>query len=202
VGDTALLFGQFAFSEYEFHQRLYLAGPKLRFGPVFIHALLGTPTPTTGFAAALGGGADLKLAPHFALRVSLEDVVTRIYVTNNKPRAGAGFVYSFGRMRETPPSPSTRISPTSMPIPMLGIIAVAARNESGAEIVQVLSSTVAPLRVGDVINSVDDKPVHSATELAAQLSNRTAGTKVRLGYMVRGYWQSEITLVLQPSQPR
>ncbi|PYV94850.1 MAG: hypothetical protein DMG89_23990 [Acidobacteria bacterium] len=56
---------------------------------------------------------------------------------------------------------------------------------------------LANLRVGDVINSVDGKPIHSPTEVAAELANRVSGTKVRIGYMVRGYWQSEAIVILR-----
>ena len=33
-------------------------------------------------------------------------------------------------------------------------------------------------------------------ELAAELSNRAPGAKIRLGYM-RGYWQSETVIMLK-----
>jgi hypothetical protein len=33
-------------------------------------------------------------------------------------------------------------------------------------------------------------------ELAAELSSRVSGDKVRLGYLLRGNWQSEVVIVL------
>ena len=56
------------------------------------------------------------------------------------------------------------------------------------------------LRVGDVINAVDDKPVKSARELLAELSNRAPGSQIRLGYLFRssalGYFPKEINVSL------
>jgi hypothetical protein len=40
---------------------------------------------------------------------------------------------------------------------------------------------------------VDGKPVKTPMELAAELSGRD---KVRLGYLLRGNWQSEAVIVL------
>lgn len=58
--------------------------------------------------------------------------------------------------------------------------------QGGAEIVKIDPDSAADragLHVGNVINSVDGKRVRSATDLAAALSNRILGSKVRLSYM-------------------
>jgi PDZ domain-containing secreted protein len=47
-----------------------------------------------------------------------------------------------------------------------------------------------------VANAVDGKPVKSPMELAAALSGRTTGDKVRLGYAINGAWNSETIVVL------
>jgi len=52
------------------------------------------------------------------------------------------------------------------------------------------------LHLGDVINVVDGKPVNTPMELATELSNRSAGDKVRLGYMLNGAWQMEAVVLL------
>ncbi len=88
-----------------------------------------------------------------------------------------------------------------MPIPILGLLVSNRVDGEGAQIAEVISGGVASfswLRVGDVINAVDGKPVRSPMELAAVLSDRPSGTKVLLGVLVRGYWQSDIAVVLGP----
>lgn len=87
-------------------------------------------------------------------------------------------------------------------VDILGL-AVVSRGSEGAEIVQVLHGSVAEgagLHAGDVINGVDGKTIGTPAELAAALSEKTAGAKVRLAFLVRGYWQSETNMVLDNKQ--
>jgi S1-C subfamily serine protease len=89
-----------------------------------------------------------------------------------------------------------------MKISALGIM-VAVGQQQGAEIAEVFPNGVAALAAlhrGDVINAVDGKPVKSPMELAAELSSRKAGDKVRLGYSLHGQWQSETAVILGESQ--
>jgi S1-C subfamily serine protease len=70
---------------------------------------------------------------------------------------------------------------------------------TGAEITSVAPNGVASmggLHPGDVINAVDGKPVKTPMELAAELANRPAGDKVRLGYLLQGTWQAEMVVLL------
>jgi S1-C subfamily serine protease len=53
------------------------------------------------------------------------------------------------------------------------------------------------IHLGDVINAVDGKSVKSPAELQAELAGKTVGDKVRLGFLIRGQWQTE-TVVLWP----
>ena len=85
-----------------------------------------------------------------------------------------------------------------MTIPSLGVN-VAIGNNQGAEITDEAPNSVAALaglHPGDVINAVDGKPVRTPMELAAELSGRAAGDKIRLGYLVRGQWQTETVILL------
>jgi S1-C subfamily serine protease len=87
---------------------------------------------------------------------------------------------------------------TGMKISTLGVMVTPGRNP-GAEITDEAPNGVAALagiHIGDVINAVDGKPVSTPIELATELSNRSAGDKVRLGYLIRGQWQTETVLVL------
>jgi hypothetical protein len=107
-------------------------------------------------------------------------------------------------------SPEPRTAPaaprSSMPIPVLGV-SVAQRQEGGARIVSVVSGSVADLaymHVGDVIDEVDGKAVKTPMELAAELSGRPPGSKVRIGYQYRneamGYWPKTTAVILGQAQ--
>ena len=90
----------------------YLAGPRLNYGPVFVHALfggdrlsgsaLGTPAAQTGFAGALGGGIQWPLNDLCAFRVGADytfsnhNFLSGSSVTNNNFRASVGIVFNLG----------------------------------------------------------------------------------------------------------
>jgi hypothetical protein len=94
------------------HVQTYMFGPQVRFpGPIspFAHVLFGAAHETIGaggsvsassanaFAAAVGGGLDIKLVPFISLRViQIDDVMTRFgSATQHQPRASAGLVIHF-----------------------------------------------------------------------------------------------------------
>jgi len=90
----------------------YLAGPRLNYGPVFVHALfggdrlsgsaLGTSAAQTGFAGALGGGVRFPMGDRLAFRVSADyafsnhNILGGSSVTENNFRASAGIVFNLG----------------------------------------------------------------------------------------------------------
>jgi len=146
-------------------------------------------------------------------------------VTQNNFRAGAGIVYGFGRGRavesarvlqpsappvstprpasstqpSAPQQPSTpRSTGAGMRLDALGVTVMLGRG-AGAEITDEApegAAALAGLHRGDVINSVDGKPVKTPIELASELANRPTGDKVRIGYMLRREWQAEAVVVL------
>ncbi len=98
------------------HLNTYLFGPQVRFpGPVspFAHVLIGGAHESIGtggsvglvvnssssnsFAAAVGAGIDLRVAPFVSLRaVQLDYLVTRLgSSTHSQPRVSAGLVIHF-----------------------------------------------------------------------------------------------------------
>jgi putative serine protease PepD len=86
-----------------------------------------------------------------------------------------------------------------MPIPALGLVATTL-DTGGAEISEVAPGSIAEqsgLRVRDVINAVDGKAVRTPMELQSELSGRAPGTKIQLGLLVRGYYQSESVIILR-----
>jgi opacity protein-like surface antigen len=203
------------------HDYSFAGGPRVNFKPVFIHALFGVDRLTgsalgfsasqNSFAGAVGGGLQWTVAQQWSIRASSDYIFTRhnIFggdrVTQNNVRASVGFVYSFGGTASDGRKPrpaSAKVPPSAIAVPALGIRAVTPDN-GGAEIVEVASGSVvalAGLRVGDVINTVDGKPTTTAPELAAALSNRAPGEKVRLGFLVRNQWQSETLVTLVANQ--
>jgi Outer membrane protein beta-barrel domain/PDZ domain len=119
--------------------------------------------------------------------------------TTSEPRSSGS---TTGGNERTQPKTYPAGSRSGIPIPVLGLVA-SAREGGGAEIKEVAPGSVASyagFNSGDVINSIDGKTVSSPTELAAELSNRVPGEKVRIGYLVHGYWQTETTISL-PSKP-
>lgn len=198
----------------------YAGGPRLNIGPLFIHALFGGDRLAgniSGISASqdssagfLGGGLQRKIRPHVSVRVSVDyafthhDLLGVQSFTQNHLRVGGGLVYSFGgtggsktpRLRSS--SHPSRVDRDGMIIPALGLRAVTTEN-GGAELVEVAPNGIAELaglRVGDVINSMDGKPIHSVMELSAELSGKSPGTPVKLGYMIQGKWQSDAVAVL------
>jgi S1-C subfamily serine protease len=90
-----------------------------------------------------------------------------------------------------------------MSIPALGISVSPAQEGEGVQIVEIEPGGVgalAILHVGDVINSVDGKPVKTPMELATEIENRPQGSHVRLGYLYRstalGMYQKETVVIL------
>jgi hypothetical protein len=93
----------------------YLAGPRVNYGPVYIHTLfggdrlsgsaLGTPSAQTGFAGALGGGVQYPLNDRFAFRAgadylfSTHNIAGGSSITNNNFRASLGIVFNLGSRR-------------------------------------------------------------------------------------------------------
>lgn len=161
------------------------------------------------FFFAPGGGVDIRIIHNLWFRIETDWLYTRVDgVTVNGVRGLGGIKYTFGGSRPSPASPRHSQSPELVPtaarmkISALGIMA-AVGQQQGAEIAEVFPNGVAALAAlhrGDVINAVDGKPVKSPMELAAELSSRKAGDKVRLGYSLHGQWQSETVVILGESQ--
>jgi hypothetical protein len=165
---------------------------------------------TNSFFIAPGGGVDIRIIHNLWFRVGADYLRTsKDGLTVNGVRALGGFKYTFGGARSLsappysespePVSTSARIStPARMKINALGIMA-AVGQQQGAEIAEVFPNGVAALAAlhrGDVINAVDGKPVKTPMELAAELTDRAPGDKIRLGYLIHGQWQSETILLL------
>jgi PDZ domain len=187
---------------------------------------LGFSKSQDSLAGLAGGGVQLKVLGPWSVRASADYVFTRhnIFggpsVTQNNYRASVGIVYSFGAKHASERQPRaapvnakpTHTEPVNtkqgrgpraaagsgMNISVLEVMVTLGRSQ-GAEITDEApngAAALAGIHVGDVINAVDGKPIRNPMELAAELSNKSAGDKIKLGYMIRGAWQTETTVIL------
>jgi hypothetical protein len=95
------------------HDYGFMGGPRVNLRAAFVHALFGMDRLTlgasglsgsqNGFAAAFGGGVEVKFSDHWAVRLSADYVLSRHNlfggprVNQNNFRASGGIVYAFGR---------------------------------------------------------------------------------------------------------
>ncbi len=164
-------------------------------------------------------GFQLGPVDYFYTRHLNEDAVP----SQNSVRASVGIVVRFGGEGSSEPKPkaprqsssnphgartapvasqpsvvmtqSVQLSGRGMPLPALGL-AVAPQEFDGAKIIEIAPGgmgEMASLKVGDLIKSVDGKPVKTPMELAAELSDKTG--KVRIGIQ-RGDFATETTILL------
>jgi hypothetical protein len=197
------------------HDYSYLAGPRVNFRPVFVHALigadhlsfsaLGASVSQDSFAAAFGGGLQWKVAPQWAVRGSADYVLTRHNIfgsplsnyTQNNFRASVGIVYMFGVAREYGPRPP-RHERTAAPAcsnsgeaALLGVTGCSI--SSGFEVSSVRSGSpaaAAGISPGDVITSIDGRAVRDSREIEQAIAANTTGS-IKIGYLLKGSWSTE-----------
>jgi len=200
----------------------FLGGPRFNYKPVFIHALFGVDRLTgsafgssasqNSFAGAIGGGIEQPVARHLAIRGSADYAFTRhnIFggpaVTQNNFRVAVGVVFTFGHMggaaspiQHKQPMPGAPVRGAGTQIASLGLFVVPSEDHAGAQITSVTPNGVAAqagLRVDDVINAVNGAQIKTPLELAGALSGVPPGGTVRLGFLIRGQWQSETAVIL------
>jgi hypothetical protein len=99
-----------------------------------------------------------------------------------------------------PEAATSRNSSASVVPSMSDLLGITVRNgnANGVEITKLVAGGPAGsnLRVGDVIISVNGKPVRNEAELSDIITSLPPGAKVKLVYMVRGVWQAESSVVL------
>jgi hypothetical protein len=107
-------------------------------------------------------------------------------------QASSSSTVSSGRQSATP---SSSLSARGMPVAMLGIV-VGPQEFDGAKIVEVDpggAGEMASLKAGDLIKTVDGKPIRTPMELAVELSDKTG--KVKIGIQ-RGDFSTETVILL------
>lgn len=163
----------------------------------------------SAFTMSIGGGYEWRVNRHWALRTSVDYLPSFISgftsgVIVSSVAATVGPVFTFGNQTASRTAVDARapvISRSAMTIPALGVL-VATRTDVGAEIAQISPGSAAQdagLRVGDIVNSVDGVAVQTATDLAANLATKASGSKVKIGYKTREYWQTE-TIIILPNE--
>ncbi len=190
----------------------FLGGPRFNARPAFVHALVGVDRLTgsdslgsatqTSFAAAFGGGVEIPVAPHFAIRGSGDYVLTRhnIFagngVTQNNFRASVGVVFTFGGDIEGrargPRSPKREEAERSCldetDAALLGVRGCAVAG--GFRVSSVKRESVAEragINSGDIIIAVDDRPIRDAREIEAAIAANAIGT-IKISYLIKGAW--------------
>jgi len=168
----------------------------------------GLTATNTAFAMAFGGGVDIAVTDRFAVRAGQVDYLytkhdfsggtSGVATHQNNLRASVGIVFQFGAAHQAHQPRVQKESPTAaISIPALGVYVV--QSDHGAKIVDLSPKGAAAsvgLALGDIIDSVNGSPVKGPTELTSALSTISPGSKVLLGYAIRGMWHSEATVTL------
>jgi len=210
------------------HDYGYSGGPRFNFRPMFFHALVGgdhltgsVSIPSVGsgsasqdsFAAALGGGVEWKVAPHWAVRGSADYVLTRHNILNlipgvsgpdktqNNFRASVGIVFLLGGIGESSPRESSQRVPSRKPnaseceavseAPILGVSGCATADGLKITLVQPGSPGVnAGINPGDIVVKIDGRPVQSGRDIELAIAASQTGT-ITVGYLIKGSWLTE-----------
>jgi opacity protein-like surface antigen len=199
------------------HDFSFSGGPRVNFRPAFFHALIGGDRLTgsalgfsrsqNSFAAAFGGGVEVKVARQWAVRASADYVLTRHNVfelpgtsfTQNNFRASAGVVfYIFGGTGESaPPSSQSRTKRVVEPCepvseaPILGVSGCATGNGLRVTKIQAGSPGAhAGITPGDIVVKIDGRPVESGRDIDLAIAASQTGT-ITVGYLVKGNWLTE-----------
>jgi membrane-associated protease RseP (regulator of RpoE activity) len=191
----------------------YVAGPRFNFRPVFVHALvggdhlsgsaLGLSASQDGFAAVFGGGVEWKVAPQWAIRGSGDYVLTRHNIfggpafNQNNFRVSAGIVYLFGARgeerrhnRTLPRHEESTGCPDETDAALLGVRGCPIESGFRVTAVKIESpGSRAGITVGDVIVSIDDRPVRVAQEVETAVAS-SKGDTVAIAYLIKGNWKT------------
>ncbi|MGH9733103.1 MAG: outer membrane beta-barrel protein [Candidatus Acidiferrales bacterium] len=193
----------------------FLGGPRVNLGPAFIHGLvgadhltgsaMGTSESQDSFAAAFGGGLQIPVAPRFAIRASADYVLTRHNIfkivepalpnyTQNNFRASVGIVFRFGASRGTVSRVSREpesVASGNEEAPLLGVAGYERSDGFFVLSVRALSAAAAAgIKPGDVVMSIDARPVQSSRDIEAACAMSQTGI-VKVMYFRSGVLQME-----------
>lgn len=200
--------------DVDVHDYSYLAGPRINFRPVFVHALIGGDHLTgsalgfsasqDSFAAAFGGGVEWKVAPQWAIRGSGDYVITRHNIfgsafqnfTQNNFRASVGVVYLIGgsaggpRIPRQHPEKSVDCAGKSE-APLLGVEGCIA--SGGFRVTSVRDGSPARavgIKAGDIITAIDGRTIRDSSEIELAIGANNSGS-FKVSYMIQGQFLTE-----------
>jgi len=199
------------------HDYSYLFGPRINFHPAFVHVLVGGDHLTgsaLGFSAsqdslavALGGGLELKVSPHWAIRGSGDYVLTRHNIfgnqlqtfTQNNFRASVGVAYTidFHPGERTPRERQSRNQSGAICVsgkteaPLLGVEGCALSEGFLVSSVHGDSpARSAGIQAGDTLTEIDGRAIHDAKEIELAISS-APGHSFKVKYLIKGSWMAE-----------
>jgi len=165
---------------------------------------LGSASQNT-FEFAVGGGVAWKVRPlsHWAVRGSADYVLTKHNIiskllsgvnsslTQNNFRTSVGLVYEFGSIRESAPRPQKASSTAqgcagSSEAALLGITGCS--EHRGVRVSSIQSNSPAAragIRPGDMITSIDGRPIQNIRDIELATGASATGT-VKVEYMIQG----------------
>jgi hypothetical protein len=177
----------------------YLGGPRLNFGPIFVHGLVGGEHTTISvrgstasndsLATAFGCGHQWKMAKNISLRTSADYVLTNYGGSiQNNIRVSIGVVFGFGHITHRGSGRRSRpLLQGNQSSPLLGVTGHPHRG--GFEIVSVDRGSIAS-RIGlvprDVILKINDTPVNSGPGIEKSMGE--SSSKDTLEYLIQGNW--------------
>lgn len=193
----------------------FAAGPRFNYRGLFFHSLFGLDHLTgsagisdsqNGFALIEGGGVQVPVARRWAVRGSVDWVLTHHNIfggpqfDQNNVRVSAGLVYTWRPRDHGAAAVGGDVGVArDVRIPGLG---VTVQNADQLRIVAVDadgSAARSGLKDGDVLLSIDGRTVHTAQEVNAALAANTNRT-VKIGYLLQGTWTVEVNVALGGSR--
>jgi membrane-associated protease RseP (regulator of RpoE activity) len=180
----------------------YLAGPRLNFGHLFVHGLVGGAHSNAGafgisasensLGAALGGGFQWKIVKNISFRTGADYVLTNYGSSiQNSARVSVGLVFGFGGSSHPRSIPqSSPMAPGNQSAPLLGV--TGHPGEGGFDIVSVEQGSIAShigLAPGDVILKINGTPVSSGLDIEKVMGE--SNSRGTLDYLIQGNWAAQ-----------
>jgi membrane-associated protease RseP (regulator of RpoE activity) len=190
----------------------FLAGPRINFHPVFVHALvgvdhlsgsaLGYSASQNSFGGAFGGGFEVPVSSRWGIRLSADYVLTNHNIfggpgtsyTQNNYRASAGIVFKFEGGIERSTRSASREMPRMSATEQAPLFGVSGHGVSqGFYVTSVTANSPAEragMNPGNVLTTIDGQPVHTSKDIENAIATSATGT-VKVTYLIEGAWLAD-----------